>query len=132
VLYSEDIDEMGKDYYMESRDHAEIVHVISGNLIKGFMVITGCKTVGAYWDWLRKHSLCVRYWEKIPTEQERKSVPWKPYVLIDDRKTCRLTEEEFEEIKTDLIEKQVSKEHQLMFERLWESSDNRKVITYKN
>lgn len=134
VLYSEDIDELGHDYYMEERNHAELIRVQSGGFIRGFLKFSGCKIVGEYWKWLENHSLCVRYWDKLPTEQERKSIEWKPYVLLNDKEKVRMTEEEFERAKVEyeLAQKPVPEAYELMFLKFWEGRDDFKAVTYKN
>ena len=134
VLYSEDVDELGHDYYMEERNHAELIRVQSGGFIRGFLKFSGCKTVGDYWDWLNTHSLCVRYWDKLPTEAERKEAEWKPYVLIRNKERIRMTEEEFERAKVEyeLVEKPVPEAYNLMFLTFWEGKDDWKGVSYKN
>lgn len=118
---------LGRVYYAEEKNHKELIRCISGSFVLANLKFSGCETVGDFWDWQGEgNSLCIRYWDRVPTEDERKNTEWKEYCLIKDKKhNGRISENEFEKLKNEFcLEQKHLDNKSARLSELWENQDS--------
>ena len=126
AYYLTEIDMLGAEFFADEREHEELVRCNSGNFIYPLLVFTGCKTIGDYWDWQKdlSHNLCIRYWDKKPTDEERKNTPWTPYEVAENGSIHYITEEDFRLLKkrAALHQETVSENYKDTFSEIWKGN----------
>lgn len=122
----------GAHYYAEERNHPECIECVSGCFIRVALIFSGCETVGDYFKWLEdpNHHLEIRYWNEMPTAEERLSTPWRVYVVFDhseikDKTEYNISEDEFNILKERYPIYKVSVEttYSSLFKEAWKCMD---------
>lgn len=79
-IFLEDINYLGKPYWIEIEGYDNMVCEVSGNFAFAPSKIMGwdCKTIGDIWKKQKEVNFAprIRYWEDKPTKEERKAGEW--------------------------------------------------------
>lgn len=81
IVTIDNIDRLGKTYWIEAKDHKEVVECKSGTFVKAELVFSGCKTLGEMWKWKETHDLTMRIWTEEPTKEQRENTPWDSNII---------------------------------------------------
>lgn len=121
------------EYWAEEKNHAELKRCISGSFSTATLYFSGCRTVGEYFDWLKnpENVLEVRYWDEMPSDEERKA-PWRVYAVQYESDEMNITEEEFEVLrnKYPLKKVDINENQKSSFREIWKC-ENPKITAIR-